>query len=89
MFPALSFSDKQPELIYMLSKKEFTAEVAKRIKKWREKRNVSQEELAHRAGLYRTYVGHLENARYSPSAYVLYKIGKALKVEISDFYPLL
>ena len=58
----------------MLSKKEFTIEVAKRIKKWREKRNVSQEELAHRAGLYRTYVGHLENARYSPSAYVLYKI---------------
>ena len=70
----------------MLSKDEFTAEVAKRIKKWRVKRNVSQEELAHRAGLYRTYVGHLENARYSPSAYVLYKIAKVLKVEISKFF---
>ena len=71
----------------MLTKNEFTAEVAKRIKKWREKRNISQEELADRAGLYRTYVGHLENARYSPSAYVLYKIAKVLKVEISEFFP--
>jgi transcriptional regulator with XRE-family HTH domain len=71
----------------MLSKKEFTAEVGKRIKKWREKRNMSQEELAYHAGLYRTYIGHLENARYSPSAYILYKIAKVLKVQVSDFYP--
>lgn len=71
----------------MLSKRDFTIEVGKRIKKWREKRGLSQEELAHRAGLYRTYVGHLENARYSPSAYILYKIAKVLKVQISDFYP--
>jgi len=70
----------------MLSKKEFTKEVGKRIKKWREKRNVSQEDLAHRAGLYRTYVGHLENARYSPSAYVLYKLARVLRVEISEFF---
>ena len=47
---------------------------------------MSQEDLAHKAGLYRTYVGHLENARYSPSAYVLYKIGKVLKVKVSEFY---
>jgi len=32
-------------------------------------------------------VGHLENARYSPNAYILYKTAKVLKVEISDFYP--
>jgi transcriptional regulator with XRE-family HTH domain len=57
----------------------FSNGVDERIKKWREKRNISQEELAHRAGLYRTYVGHLENARYSPSAYVLYKIAKVRK----------
>lgn len=71
----------------MSSKKEFATEVGKRIKKWRVKRNMSQEELAHRAGLYRTYVGHLENARYSPSAYILNKIASALKVQVSDFFP--
>ena len=70
----------------MLSKKEFTIKVGKKIKKWRVKRDMSQEELAHRAGLYRTYVGHLEKARYSPSAFVLYKIAKVLKVEVSKFF---
>lgn len=69
----------------MLSKKEFTIEVGKRIKRIREEKGMSQEELAYGAGLYRTYIGHLENARYSPSAYVLYKITKALKAGITDF----
>jgi len=71
----------------MLSKEAFTVDVSKKIKSFREKRGLSQEELAHRAGLYRTYVGHLENARYSPSAYILYKISKVLRVDIADFHP--
>lgn len=71
----------------MLSKKALTQKVGKNIKRLREKRGLSQEELAHRTGLYRTYIGHLENARYSPSAYVLYKIAKALKVELRDLFP--
>lgn len=68
----------------MFTRKEFTKDVGKRIKKWRIKRGMSQEELAHKTGLYRTYIGHLENARYSPSAYYLYKIAKVLRVEISE-----
>jgi len=44
----------------------------------REEKGVSQEGLAHKANLYQTYVGHLENARYSPSGYVLYAISEAL-----------
>jgi transcriptional regulator with XRE-family HTH domain len=71
----------------MLSKSQFTIEIGKRIRKWREKRNMSQEELADRAGVYRTYIGHLENARYSPSSYMLYQISKALKVPMVDFLP--
>ena len=70
----------------MLSKKDFTTDVGSRIRKWRVKRGLSQEELAHQAGLYRTYIGHLENARYSPGAYILYKMAKVLKVEVSEFF---
>lgn len=68
----------------MLSKDEFTKKLAKRIKETREKKKMSQEELADKAGLYRTYIGHLENARYSPSAFVLYRISEALKVRVSE-----
>lgn len=71
----------------MPSKKQFTKEVGKRIKKAREAKGMSQEELAHKASLHRTYVGHLENARYSPSTYVLFKIAKALKVPLKDLLP--
>lgn len=70
----------------MLSKKAFAEKVGKNIKRLREKRGLSQEELAHKAGLYRTYMGHLENARYSPSAYILYKLAKILKIKISEFF---
>jgi len=71
-----------------LSKKQFTKKLAKRIKEAREDKKLSQEELAHRAGLYRTYIGHIENARYSPSAYVVYKIAKALNIKLSDLLSL-
>lgn len=68
----------------MLSKKEFTQRLARRLKEIREAKKISQEDLSYRAQLYRTYIGHLENARYSPSAYVLYKIAEALKVSYSE-----
>lgn len=71
----------------MLNKQKFTEEVGKGIKRAREEKGISQEELAYRAGLYRTYIGHLENARYSPSAFVLYKIAKALKTPLEDLLP--
>lgn len=68
----------------MLSKNEFTTKLGKRIKGLRETKGINQEELAERAELYRTYVGHIENGRYSPSAYVIYKIAKSLGVGASD-----
>lgn len=70
----------------MLSKREFTQKLAKKLKVIREAKGVSQEEAADKAQLYRTYIGHLENARYSPSAYVLYKIAKALNISVSDLF---
>jgi len=64
----------------MVTKKEFTKRLAKKVQETRRKKNMSQEELADRAELYRTYVGHIENGRYSPSGYVLYKLIRALGV---------
>lgn len=68
----------------MLSKAEFTKKLAKRIKDLRESKKVSQEQLAHDAGLYRTYINDIESARYSPSSHVVYKIATALRVKPAD-----
>ena len=73
--------------LIMLSKRKFSEIVGRNIKQWRETSGVSQEDLAHKAGFYRTYIGHLENAKYTPSAYTLYRIAKALKVKLSELIP--
>ena len=71
----------------MLSKPQFSKKIGENIRRIRKEKGMSQEELAYQSGLYRTYIGHLENGRYSPSAYILYRIAQALKVEIFRFFP--
>ena len=45
---------------------------------------ISQEELADRAGLHRTYIGHLEQAARNPSLENIEKVAIALDVDVSD-----
>lgn len=71
----------------MLSKTALAKAIGKSIREQRERKKVSQEELADKAGLYRTYIGHVEVGRYMPSAYTLYKIAKALNIKSSDILP--
>lgn len=61
--------------------------VGDEIKKARVKAGISQEELSDKAGFYRTYAGHVEVGRYTPSIYTLYKIAKALKIKVSSLIP--
>lgn len=70
-----------------LSKDVFTKRVAEKVRKARVRKGMSQEELAHEANLYRTYIHHVEAGRYSPSAYVIYKIAKALGISHSELLP--
>lgn len=71
----------------MLNKKQVSEKVGEEIKKNREKAGISQEELSDRAGFYRTYAGHVELGRYTPSIFTLYKIAQALKVKVKDLIP--
>jgi transcriptional regulator with XRE-family HTH domain len=47
-------------------------------------RNISQEELAHRAGLDRTYISSLERCVYSPTIDVVQKIADVLETSAAD-----
>lgn len=58
--------------------------LAAEIKSLRTGLGVSQEELAHRAGLNRTFVGRLEVAQTQPSLTVLFQLASALEVDAAE-----
>ncbi len=55
--------------------------VGANVRLFREKAEVSQEELADRSGLHRTYISGVERGVRNPTVLVLAKIAKALGVE--------
>lgn len=60
--------------------------VGNRIKEIRTKQGISQEVLAHEAGLDRTYITSVEKGKRNISIVNLEKIANALKVNLSDFF---
>ena len=58
------------------------AVVASRIRELRRGKRLSQEELANKAGLDRTYVGMLERRQSNPSLHVLARIADGLDVNV-------
>lgn len=54
------------------------------VKLLREELGISQEKLAEKAQLHRTYMGSIERAEKVPSLVTVVKIAKALNVNISD-----
>ena len=57
---------------------------AKNLRLARQAKGLSQEELAHRADIDRTYISSLERCVYSPSIEVLDRLAQALGVEAAD-----
>lgn len=55
----------------------------KALRKHREEFGISQEELAARAGMNRTYVGDIERGERNVSIVNMWKLAKALKVSLS------
>jgi transcriptional regulator with XRE-family HTH domain len=55
-----------------------------RVREERLKLGISQEELAARAGLHRTYIGMIERAEKNITLINIEKIAKALDITISE-----
>ena len=60
--------------------------VGKRIKELRNKLGISQEELAFRSELHRTYIASLEVGKRNVSIETLEKVVNALEVSMSEFF---
>lgn len=65
-------------------KKEFGRRLGERIRQVRTVKGLSQEELAHAAGYYRTYVGHIETATYSPSTHTIWRLARAMDMDLGE-----
>lgn len=59
--------------------------LSKRIEELRKKRGLTQEELAEKAGLHRSYFWDIENGR-NISIKTAYKIAHALGVSLSELF---
>jgi transcriptional regulator with XRE-family HTH domain len=55
-----------------------------RVRAERLKQNLSQEELAAKAGVHRTYIGMIERAEKNITLGNIEKIAKALKININE-----
>lgn len=68
----------------MESKHEILNLFGENVRKYRRLLNISQEELAHRADLHRTYIGMIERAEKNITLVNIQKIANALEVKIDD-----
>jgi transcriptional regulator with XRE-family HTH domain len=78
---------RQPDHIRYMRKTQdapvFRAAAAE-IKARRGQLNISQEELAHRAGVHRSFVARLEVAETQPSLAVLFRLADALGADVGE-----
>jgi len=58
--------------------------LAARLKALRERRGLSQEQLAEKAGLSRPHLARLETAKQDPTLSTIEKLAKALKVKPAE-----
>lgn len=70
----------------MTSEKNILIKFGNRVRKLRKAKGLSQEELAHLAGLHRTYVGMIERAEKNITLNNIEKIANALDTEIYNLF---
>jgi len=68
----------------MNSKQKILIKFGERVREIRKEKELSQEELAHKADLHRTYIGMIERAEKNITLVNIEKIANALEVEIAN-----
>lgn len=68
----------------MDSKQNILIKFGERVREIRKEKGLSQEELAHKADLHRTYIGMIERAEKNITLLNIEKIANALEVNIKE-----
>lgn len=69
-----------------MKEQEYLKAFAAKVKFFREQQGLSQEKLAEKAGLHRTYIGMVERLERTPSLVSIYKIAEGLKINIKELF---
>jgi len=67
-------------------KKDILIKFGKKVREERTKLGLSQEELANRAGVHRTYIGMIERGEKNITLENIERIVKTLRLKLSDFF---
>lgn len=67
-------------------KQEILIKFGERVREIRKEKGFSQEELAHKADLHRTYIGMIERAEKNITLVNIEKIANALNVSINNLF---
>jgi transcriptional regulator with XRE-family HTH domain len=70
----------------MATRNPILAQVGRRIRALREAKGISQETLAERSGLHRTYIGGVERGLRNPSLKSLSRIAKGLSAAVIELF---
>lgn len=66
---------------------EYLRAFGRAVRRGRKRLSLSQEALAERAGLHRTYVADIERGRRNPTLKILRKLAGALKTPVGELLP--
>lgn len=72
--------------IYFMEDNEYLKSFARKVRTLREAQGISQEKLAERADLHRTYIGMVERLERNPSLVCIHKIANGLGVHITELF---
>ncbi len=67
-------------------KKQVLIKFGQKVRGERKRLGLSQEELASRASVHRTYIGMIERAEKNITLENIEKVAKALNLKLSDFF---
>lgn len=70
----------------IVSEDKFLVELGLRIKKLRELKNLTQEDLANDSDIQKSQIARIEKARINTTVKTLIKISNALEVEFKDLF---
>ncbi len=81
--------DRHPQMDSMQPRGKTTREltIGRKLRELREQRHLTQQDMACRAGVPRTYISRIENARLLPGPLMLGRIANALDVAILQLLP--